>query len=316
MLQAIFRNERAACRVSTQGTYDLPRARPDRVGALCHGRPGDDWKQSCTTTGNPFGLHLHVSSDGDTRSSEPSSVRMKGQRLMWLGLVALTGVVTVVAIVATLALDGRSSSDPWTSVLQDVVKVSYQGLVLGALAGLVKFAVDRHQAANQACEAHRSLQQSYTRSLILATHRVDSARTLLRTNRSVKTWSAQIDGGIIPASLEIRELQHELRTWNAAGHPAFSAWEEINGHLDELVSYLRVTIDEYAEAKLELSEKQLKAGSDKTPEEERRRLLDEIWIGISTLPFTGDLIRDGSEYGKFRERYGQALKLMRRSLDI
>ena len=273
-------------------------------------------RPAATTTeaalGGPGEIAAVASGDG-----LPAPLRSYGERharLMLLGVVALAAAVLGVAIVAAVALHGRSPADPWTSVLQDVLKVSYQGLVLGALAGLAKLAVDRRKAGVHAREAHGALQQTYTRELIAATHRVDSARALIRANRSVKTWGAQIDAGIVPASLEIRELQHELRTWAAAGRPAFNKSDQIQQHLGALTSYLRSIIEEYAEAKNRLSELQRTAEATGTSAEERRELLDEVWSGINALPVTADLIADGDEYAAFRKRYIVALELMRQSL--
>jgi hypothetical protein len=277
----------------------------------------------------------------DTLRSDASSVEAadgkRGDESRWFLAAALilAAAVAVIGVDAAVALARRSTTDRWTPVLQDIVKVSYQGVMIGALAGSAKVVLDRRRAGEQARDAHAALQQTYTRTLINASYRVDSARTLIRANQSVKTWSEQVDTEIIPAELEIRALQHELRTWKAAGRPAFEDTDEIQYHLNLMTDYLRSLIDEYADNKRDLSEKQREAEDQATAPQRRKVLLADIWNGITELDHTGDLVTsridEGSPhdrlyiddddesghdkpYGQFRVAYLTALRLMRKSL--
>src|SRR3954468_20764365 len=62
-------------------------------------------------------------------------------------LIAIGVTVVVVTIVSLVLLSGRHDDDQWTPVLQDVLKIGYQAVAVGALGGLAKLVLDRRRAA-------------------------------------------------------------------------------------------------------------------------------------------------------------------------
>jgi hypothetical protein len=73
----------------------------------------------------------------------------------------------------------------------------------------------------------RERQRSYVRRLVDDSHGVEMARMLILANRSVKTWSEQMNQRIIAAYIDLRDIRHDQQTSIDSGHPIFPDWGKI-----------------------------------------------------------------------------------------
>jgi len=261
-----------------------------------------------------------------------------------LATILVGVVVAVIAAAAAILLSIVDHTSPWTPVLQDVLKTSFQAFAVGALGGLAKLYVDsrrsreleehERQKAQEAAETERQKSAAIAaaelrdrrhaciRALVDASHRLANARLRLRANRSVKTWTEVIEQDIIPARIHLRQLTHDLRNWSESTNPLFPIEEQIHEALELMYNYMGDLIDGYADHKLDLSEMQLLVGAVVGPD--RKRLLTEIWDAIKELPYFGDFVADNADeantsqdharYARYRARYVYSLSLMRSAL--
>jgi hypothetical protein len=229
----------------------------------------------------------------------------------------------VVALAAYGSLDqtGRSK------VVEEVAKLAVQFIVIVVAGAFVKMILEDLQAKRKGDEeelreqARRDqedtrarqadwdelseIKRSYIRRVLDARHRVDRAQMLIRANRSVRTWSIQMQGEVIEAYLALRDVNHDLVTATQAGHPVFVA--EIREPISRMANYLDDLIVEFGDKKKELSELQLKAEKD-------RRKQIEVWRQLQGLERLGDLIHDGDGYRSFQSSCRQAVAGMRAGL--
>ena len=238
----------------------------------------------------------------------------------WTAMVtAFVGVAVVGIAFASLVLLGSSGpSNAWTPVLQDVLKTAYQALALGALGGLAKLLVDnRRQHAADVAEL-RDRQRATLASVAAASHQVDNARMVIRANRSVKTWTESINGPLVTAHTQLRDIGHDLTNWSEAGSPLFANSTSIRDHLQCMCDCLMSLIEEHAENKQRLSESQRSA--ENSPN--RLASLQTVWEELMSLDHLHDFVEMGSHhavkgnglYVSYREHYFATLRTMRSSL--
>ena len=79
---------------------------------------------------------------------------------------------------------------------------------------------------------------------------------LIRANRSVQTWSIQMQQEVIESYLALRDVNHDLVTAIQAGHPTYGS--EMREPISQ-VANLNDLILEFGENKKELSELQAAA---------------------------------------------------------
>jgi hypothetical protein len=238
-------------------------------------------------------------------------------------------IVGVTAVISALYLASTGTSSDWIPVYQEVLKISFQALAIGALGGLVKLILDRRRARGVAAAERRKAREldatelrdrryRFITSLVELARAVDEARLVIRANRSVRSWTDMINDKIIPARSRLRNIIHELRNWKEAGSLVFEDNEGVIAHLQAMDGYLHDFLDEYANNKQELGEVQLWAeqarGKRHKERAERERLLNQIWNQMQGLKVLGDLIKDEGGYGAYRESYLGALLIMRQSL--
>ena len=232
--------------------------------------------------------------------------------MILVATIVLGVVVVAMAVSASVALFVADTDERWVPVLQEVVKISFQALALGALGGLAKLFFDGRRDREVLEQEIRARRHRYINSVVEASHQVDNARVVLRANRSVKTWSDIVNVDLIPARTRLRQLTHDLRNWTEARRPVFATSEAIADLLEDMYGYLGALIEEYAEHKTRLSEMQSAAADAKGTE--RAALLTEIWHEMQALRMFGDYIADGGYYAGYRDRYLSVLREMRSSL--
>jgi hypothetical protein len=247
------------------------------------------------------------------------------ERTLLIVTVALGAVIVFSTIVALILLLTQSSDSVWTPILQDMLKTAFQALAVGALGGLAKLLLDqrkekeallldqRKEKEAEADELHDQ-QRRYIDTLVGVSHDVDNARSLISANRSVRTWTDVITGTIIPAKTRLRDIEHELTNWGESRVIIFSDRNKLDKELEVLGTYLSKLIDEHADNKQRLAEKQREAEEEKG--QARLQQLANIWECLNELPRLGDLIRGEEGYRCFRKNYLNALTLMRSALRL
>ena len=237
------------------------------------------------------------------------------ERVGWLGIFTVLAVVAA-SLVGVWAF-GRLGVEGKGSFYGDVARLSYQAVVIVALGVLAKRALD--DAADRRKDAERRVgaekreaelrimrRSEYVRRLIDDSHVVDRARMLVRANRSVLTWSNQMDN-VIDAYVDLRDVRHDIATSEVAGDPVFADWGKIQEGVGDMEEYLGRLTDEYVQQKKPLSELQRLAEAD-------RDIQEVVWQRLSGLAWLGDLIENGEQFGGFRRGYAAALAEMRRQL--
>jgi hypothetical protein len=215
-------------------------------------------------------------------------------RIYWAAIVAVL-VAAIGLAVAFSRVGDNGSGLMWL----EVGKLCAQFFILVVLGVLVSYTLDQLKTKNSDERAVEARREDYVRRLIDITHDVDLARLLIFANRSVTSWSEQMTGRIIPSYTAMRDLTHDLKTAQQAGRPVFIDWAKILLELLSMNEWLKKLCLEFAERRERLSP--LKQ--------------DEEWEAMLTLPLLGDLVRDESLYGEFRETYTLVLASMRQELN-
>jgi hypothetical protein len=254
--------------------------------------------------------------------------------MLVVGVVGLAATAGGLAVLAWSRLSGLGTDDPWRDVAQGVLKTAYQALIIGALGGLLKIWID--QARQRAAEQRElvRIRTELIEGVVHCSHRLDTGRTLLRANRSVRTLSDVMTDIVIPARVQLREISHDLRTWHDANVPVLNAnaFLAVTYYLHRQVRYADALLDEYATHKQELSELQWQAEQAKTPtagarteedrdaadaavRERRRTALAVLDERLDELAKIRDYADGTGDYGTFRSFYIETLTTLRKTLE-
>ena len=196
-----------------------------------------------------------------------------GIALLLVSTCLVGAVVLAAAITAVILLATDTSEILWVPILQELVKVSFQALAVGALGGLAKLLLDRRRDRKAQAKQLRERRHQYIAVVIEASHQIDNARLVMRANRSVLTWTTIVNNDLVPARTRLRQLTHSLRNRTEAGRPVFDNGEIIARDLEGMYHHLGDLVEEYAENKMRLSEMQRLA--EVAEGHERSRLLIE-----------------------------------------
>jgi hypothetical protein len=225
----------------------------------------------------------------------------------------VVGVVIVATVLAALVGLGKvDAGSVWTPVLQDVLKTGFQVLAVGALGGLAKLFLDSRRSHEAAIAELNDRQRVYIGSVVAAAHQIENARMVVLANRSVRSWTDQINEAVVPARGQLRVIAHDLKNWESAGQPAFDSTTELHERITTMSTYLLNLITEHAEHKQPLGEMQRL--SEDLDGRERAGQLDAIWGQLSGLEHLGALLSDGSAYSHFRRDHEEVVRTMRSEL--
>jgi hypothetical protein len=141
--------------------------------------------------------------------------------------VVIVGVLVVaIGVTAGFLLASANPGSDWIPVYQDVLKTSFTALAVGGLGGLAKLIFDQYKIAEaarvdelrrreaarvderKAREAAdtelRDRRYRYITTLVDVSHDIDTAKLVIRANRSVKSWTHMVNDRIIPAQSRLR----------------------------------------------------------------------------------------------------------------
>jgi hypothetical protein len=240
--------------------------------------------------------------------------------------VGLSIAALDIAALAYLTLDATGQRN----VREEVAKLSAQFVVIVLAGAILKLALDDVQAkrkqddedlreqvrkAEEARRARRAqveeetdTRRTYVRRVLDAGHRVERARVMIQANRSVRTWSIQMETQIIEAYLELNGVTSDLVTAAEAGRRVFAS-DGAQEDVAAMTSFLNELIDEFGEAKKDLSELQLRAETD-------RKLQSIVWERLKSLPHLHQLLEFGPSYDDFRASFERAVNVMRAELRV
>ena len=235
--------------------------------------------------------------------------RHNGVLMVAAGVISL--FVVILGSTAYFSLEDEGRAD----VLAHMAKLAFQLLAIVIAGALVKLAIDNSKEYRERKQRLTDDQTSYTRRIIDVSHKLDIARLQILANRSVKTWSHEINH-LVDAYVDLRDLQHDVLTTQRSPDPLFVDWDMIRPKLDVMVAYLGALIDEYSENKKKLSEQQREAEDTNHSPEDRQVRQQEVWQGLRGLARLGDLVgaHPTGGYADFRRSYRSALALMRANL--
>ena len=219
----------------------------------------------------------------------------------WTAAIAVLLVALALGVFSFFMLDEDGSVNLWL----EVGKLAFQAFAIVLLGFLLKTAIDDSKDRAARRESLNRRRSEYIRRLIDVSHTVESARSFIIANRSVKTWDAQMQQ-CVAAYVELRDIRHDVKTDTDSGQKLFENWNDFQPAIKDMEAYLKALIDEYADNKKRLSELQIVA-------ERHRNRQDEVWSRLNDLCHLHGLI-DGATYWPFRDHYWHALTAMRSQL--
>lgn len=256
----------------------------------------------------------------------------KGQWLRGRPLVIAVVVVGVavfaVALIAGLLLANAWPNSDWIPVYQDILKTSFGALAVGGLGGLAKLIFDQRKAQEAAADEKRKewdtaadelrhRRYGFISTLVEVIYNIETAKLVIRANRSVTSWTDMVNERIIPGCSRLADMTQQLINWAEAGLPMFDDTEGVAKELRGMNDYFAALLAEYGNRKQDLGELQLKAEEPKrTSQRTREKLLAQIWNEFKELQFLGGLISKEHDdtYRDYRRNYEQALLKMRQSV--
>jgi hypothetical protein len=244
------------------------------------------------------------------------------RRLLVVAVAVVGLAVAAIALIAGLLLASTGPDSNWIPVYQDVLKTSFAALAVGALGGLAKLVFDQRKAREVAAAELRDRRYRFISTLIEVIYDIETAKLIIRANRSVKSWTDMVNDRIIPGYSRLADMTQQLINWADAGLRVFDDTEGVAEGLEGMNRYFASLLAEYGDNKQALGELQLKAEAAKTTRQEtpeqltREQLLTQIWKGLQELEVLGGLIgkEHDEEYKAYRSNYAGALLKMRRSL--
>ena len=255
------------------------------------------------------------------KSSSNGQVRRRGDRRRAWPLLVWTTVagaaVFVIALVAGLLLATAWPNSDWIPVYQDVLRTSFAALAVGGLGGLARLIFDQRKAQEAAAGELRDRRYRFISTLVEVIYDIETAKLVIRANRSVKSWTNMVNDRIVPGCSRLADMTHQLSNWAEAGLPMFDDTEGVAEELQGMNSYFASLLAEYGNRKQALGELQLKAEEAKqTSQPTREELLARIWNEMQELPVLGGLIshEHDDRYRAYRSNYVEALLKMRHSL--
>ena len=168
-----------------------------------------------------------------TTNPEASSnirVRAKRDRLYGPLLVATAVVGVTIAAIAVIAFSRLASTGTardWIPVYQDVLKTSFGALAVGALGGLAKLIFDQRKAREADATELRDRRYRFISTLVEVIYNIETAKLVIRANRSVKSWTDMVNDRIIPGCSRLADMTHQLNNWAEAGLPMFDDTEGV-----------------------------------------------------------------------------------------
>jgi hypothetical protein len=149
-----------------------------------------------------------------------------------VAVVVVAGLVVAIAVVAAFLLANAWPNSDWIPVYQDVLKTSFGALAVGGLGGLAKLIFDERKEGEAAADEQRKAQETaadevrkerevradglrdrrydFISTLVEVSHYIDTAKLVIRANRSVKSWTEMVNHRIIPAQSRLRNMIHDL----------------------------------------------------------------------------------------------------------
>jgi hypothetical protein len=230
--------------------------------------------------------------------------------------------IAAITVIAFSRLVSTGTARDWIAVYQDVLKTSFAALAVGALGGLAKLVFDQRKARDAAADELRDRRYRFISTLVEVIYDIETAKLIIRANRSVKSWTDMVNDRIIPGCSRLADMTQQLINWAEPGLPMFGDTEGVAKELEGMNSYFALLLEEYGNNKQALGELQLKAEAAKTTTQEtpeqltREQLLTQIWKEMWALKVLGGLISHDHDdiYRAYRSNYVDALLTMRRSL--
>jgi hypothetical protein len=167
--------------------------------------------------------------------------------------------IAAIAIIALLRLASTGTAPDWTPVYQDVLKTSFGALAVGALGGLAKLIFDQRKAREADATELRDRRYGFISTLVEVISNIETAKLVIRANRSVKSWTDMVNERIIPGCSRLADMTQQLNNWAKAGSPMFDDTEGVAKELEGINDYFAKLLAEYGNEKQALGELQLKA---------------------------------------------------------
>ena len=201
---------------------------------------------------------------------ELSSNTQGGERADWRRWLLLVGTVVVGVVVATIAvtawlhLRSTGGETDWIPIYQEVLKTSFAALAVGSLGGLAKLLFDQRKARDAAATELRDRRYRFISTLIEVIYDIETAKLIIRANRSVRSWTDMVNERIVPGCSRLADMAQQLINWADAGLPVFDDTEGVAEELEGMNRYFASLLAEYGNNKQALGELQLKAEAART----------------------------------------------------
>jgi hypothetical protein len=162
----------------------------------------------------------------------------------WLRTVVAVALVGVVLALIALAI-GSFTEASGTTLWLEAGKVCLTAIGAAVIGGLVKFLFDQFAQARET----RAKRDDFVTSVIAEVDdtrlRVETARLLIRAQRTAKAYDEQMHD-LIEASTRIEHLRRRVEAWAAAAPgPVRDNEKFLTGHFRKAHRYVQDLLDEY-----------------------------------------------------------------------
>jgi hypothetical protein len=167
-----------------------------------------------STAASPVVAYPEASSNVGVRAKRD---RLYGPLLVATAVVGVT--IAAITVIAFSRLVSTGTARDWIPVYQDVLKTSFAALAVGALGGLAKLVFDRGKARAAAADELRDRRYRFISTLVEVIYDIETAKLIIRANRSVKSWTDMVNDRIIPGCSRLADMTQQLINWAEAGLP-------------------------------------------------------------------------------------------------
>lgn len=201
--------------------------------------------------------------------------------------LAAAAALAATAFAAVLLLqDGEQRDRLWVEVGRGLIQL----VVIGVAGTALKLIADGYQARGERAERHYEFRIDKHRRLLAATNVLRRAAILVAANRSVRTWTGQMDA-LMDAGFELRAIKHEIgASAVAADPPPFLNGDAIMRQVDAMAAYIDWVVADFADNKKRLGERQRWAEASGIDDDQRTQRQAAIWEELSGLPSVADML--------------------------
>jgi hypothetical protein len=116
---------------------------------------------------------------------------------------------------------------------------------------------EKRKERDTAADELRHQRYGFISTLVEVIYNIETAKLVIRANRSVTSWTDMVNERIIPGCSRLADMTQQLINWAEAGLPMFDDTEGVAKELRGMNDYFAALLAEYGNRKQDLGELQL-----------------------------------------------------------